>query len=330
MESSNDTANGSNIEVPLYISYLKLVVVTLAPIVLAVPTGLVLRVIIKEETLHNKYYFLVGNLLATDFLAVAVESLLQTIGLILHVAGYPVQFNCALIKVFEIPTSTSRLLYATLGIDRFIAIAYPYHHRKIMTNKFVVGIVAAVWAMAIATNSILASGAYFEYVPAFAKCFGLGGFPLGYGLWVALTMSSTGLIIAINIYLYRQILESNNKRRENMQLAGSDTMEATNHKMLKSHVKPAVSVLLLGGLDGIFNLAVPITHIILRLIYGSNSLTRLYFVEFLIYAIEFCQVICHPLVYGIYMTAIRKKLFDFELYHRIFNRWSNVIVLNRQ
>ena len=327
MESSNGTAAG---EVPLYVSYLKLIMVTLAPLVLAIPTGLVLRVIVKEESLHTKYYFFVGNLLATDFLGLAVESLLQIVGLIIHVAGYPVQLNCVLIKVFETPTFTSRLLFATLGIDRFIAIAYPYHHRKIMTNKFIVGVIAAVWGMSIATNSLLASGGYFRYVPAFAKCFGLGGFPVGYAFQIVLTISSTALIIAINVYLYRQILESNKKRRENMQLTGVGSKEATNHEMLKNHIKPAVSVLLLGGLDGIFNLAIPVTHIILRITYGSNSLTRLYFVEFLVFAIEVCQVTCHPLVYGIYMTAIRKKLFDFELYHRVFNRQSKVIVLNRQ
>jgi len=327
MESSNDTTTaGGSLEVPLVVSYLKLIIVLLAPLVLAIPTGLVLRVIATEERLQTKYYFLVSNLLITDFLSVVAESLLRITGLILHVAGSSVELSCSFTRVFEIPAFAAKLMFAALGIDRFVAIAYPYQHRQIMTNKVIIGIIAVGWGVSIAINSILASG--MRYVPAFAKCFGFGGLPLGHFFQIFVSVFSTLLIVAINIYLYRQILESNRKHQENMQLNAAGSREANNYEMLKSHIKPAVSVLLLGGLDGIFNLAVPITFIILRLIYGSNSLTRLYFIEFLIYAMEIGQVLCHPLVYGIYMTPIRQKLFDFELYHRLFNRRSRVVGLN--
>ena len=53
----------------------------------------------------------------------------------------------------------------------------------------------------------------------------------------------------------------------------------------------------------------PLTRIIL----GNNSLARLYLLQFLVLPLEWLQLISHPLVYGIYMTAIRKKLFNFQL-----------------
>jgi len=79
----------------------------LAPLVLAIPTGLVLHVIAKEDSLHTKYYLMVSNLLATDLLGTAAESLVQIIGLIMHVAGCHVEFNCTLLKLFKIPTNVS-------------------------------------------------------------------------------------------------------------------------------------------------------------------------------------------------------------------------------
>ena len=331
MEPFNDTTtSGSYSEVPLIVSYLKIAMLMLGSLVLAIPTGLVLCVIAKEDSLHTKYYFLVSNLLVTDYFGVVAQSLLQIAGLIMHVTGLQVELNCTFMKLFETPVLASQLLFATLGIDRFIAIAYPYRHRKLMTNRFVGSVIAAVWVMAITTTSILVSGVLFQYVPAFGECYGLNGFPLEYLFKGFLMVCSTVLIIAINVYLYIKILDSNKTRRDNMQLAGEGSRNATNHEVLKSHIKPAVSVLLLGGLDRLFNLAVPVTHITLRLTLGNDSIIRLYFVEFLVQSIKWCQLLCHPLVYGIYMTAIRKKLFDFELYHRIFHRQSRVVVLNRQ
>jgi len=118
MEYFNDTTTAASYtEVPLFVSYLKMITLLLAPFVLAIPTGLVLRVIVREHSLHTKYYFLVGNLLATDYLA---QNLLQITGLVMHVAGFQVELSCTLIKLFETPGLASQLLFATLGIDRFI------------------------------------------------------------------------------------------------------------------------------------------------------------------------------------------------------------------
>lgn len=134
---NNDTMVGDYEEIPLYITYLKMTMLLLAPFVVAVPTGLVLRVIAVEEKFHNKYYFLVANLLATDLLAIVGENLVRFVALLTYVSGIQVQINCVFLSLFEIPASTSQLLFITLAIDRLVVIAYPYRHRTIMTNKFV-------------------------------------------------------------------------------------------------------------------------------------------------------------------------------------------------
>ena len=97
---------------------------------------------------------------------------------------------------------------------------------------------------------------------------------------------------------------------------------------LREQVKPTVSILLLGGLDGIFNIILLLTYVSLGFV--SNSIVRDYVVVFWVIPLHWLQIMCHPLVYGLYMTAIRKKILDFELYHRIFNHHSRVIVINQQ
>ena len=331
MESFNDTTltDGSYMEVPLFVSYLKIMMMMLAPPVLAIPSGLVMRVIAKEESLHTKYYFLVGNLLATDFLGVVAESLVQIIGLIMHVAGCHAEFSCALLKLLETPTFASQLLLATLAIDRFTTISYPHQYHQIMNNKIAVGILTVVWMMAILTCSIIVYGMSFQYVAGFAACHSLDGFPLDYLFKGSFMVLTTALMIAINIYLYNKIHETSARYREGVQLPGHGVhlRRATHLDTLKTHIKPTASILLLGGLDMLFNLAMRMLSF-----YSLNNdpITRLYVMEFLVQPIKCCQLMCHPLVFAVLITTIRSKIFDFELYHRLFSRHSKVIVLNRQ
>jgi len=331
MQSLSDTTSTdeSYMEVPLVVSCIKMMTLMLAPLVLATPTGLVLRVILKEESLHTKYYFIVSNLLVTDLLGVTVESLVQIIGLIMHVIGYQIDFNCALLKLLEIPTFASQLLLAILAIDRFTAITYPCQYCQIMNYKFAVGILVADWMMAVLTSLVIIYGMSFQYVPGFAQCHGLNGFPLDYFFKGTFMVITTVLMIVINVFLYNKIHETSARYREGMQLPGHGVhlRKATHLDTLKNHIKPTASILLLGGLDILFNLAL---HILSFFTLGNDLITGLYVTEFLAQPIKFCQLMCHPLVFAILITTIRSKIFDFELYHRHFSRQSKVIVLNRQ
>ena len=82
---------------------------------------------------------------------------------------------------------------------------------------------------------------------------------------------------------------------------------------LGEQVKPTVSVLLLGGLDGIFNI---VFNIVIVLLIGleNDPLVKLYLFEFLAIPLQWLQIMCHPLVYGLYMTAIHKRILDFDWY----------------
>ena len=338
MEAVNNTVDvsfsASEAEVPLFVSYLKMIVLLLAPFVIGIPSALVIRVIAFERQLHTKYYFFLVNLLITDFLGVVINNLVRFVALVIYVSGSSIKLSCIFIEIFGVFSFAGQLLFITLGIDRFVAIASPYHHRKIMTKKVVVAIVAGVWGLAILITSVLLVQVPYVLLYPFARCYGLNGFPLVYLFKGSVMASSTVLIIAINLYLYYKILQSNKKLKENMRLHGESSTTARRHvarrKNLHSQIKPTVSILLLGGIDGLINLLIPLLQIVFRLTLGNDSIARIYAIELVIQPLKLVQLLCHPLVYGLYMTKIRRNIFNFELYYLIFGRRSKVIVLNQQ
>ena len=129
---------GSNMEVPLFASYLKMVALILSLFVVGIPSALVIRVIAVERKLHTKYYFFLVNLLITDFFGLMATNLVQFTALVIYVSGINFKFTCIFLHIFDASSLTSELLFVTLGIDRYVAIASPYHHKKIMTNKVVI------------------------------------------------------------------------------------------------------------------------------------------------------------------------------------------------
>jgi len=334
MEASNVTTAQFADKVPLFVSHLKMFLQLIAPFAIGIPAGLVICVIATEKELHTKYYFILVNLLVTDVLGVILENGITFIATGMYILGIQTKVNCIFMKSFDALIPASQLLFAALGIDQFIAIAYPYKYIKIMTKKMVCSLIIAIWAITISFNIILVSTTPFQYVHQLGRCYPLSGFPFVYMIRAFLNITTTIDIIATNMYLYKQILASNKKHKENMRLDGqSSAADARKHaamrERLREHIKPALSVLFLGGIDAAFNLLFPIIYVSMRVILGNNSIARLYLAEFVARPIQWSQLICHPLVYGIYMTKIRRRILDFELYHRIFNRRSKVKVLNK-
>ena len=338
MEATNNTVavsfSASEAEVPLFVSYLKMIFLLLTPFVIGIPSALVIRVIAVERKLHTKYYFFLVNLLLTDFFGVLIDNLVRFISLVLYVSGSSIKLSCIFMEISGMYFFAGQLLFITLGIDRFVAIASPYHHRKIMTKKVVATIVAVVWGLAILITSVQLVQVPYVHLYPFARCYGLSGFPLIYLFKGSVMASSTVIIIAINLYLYYQTVQSNKKLKENMQLHGESSTKARRHvarrKNLQSNIKPIVSMLLLGGIDGLINLLAPLLKIALRLTLGNDSIARIYALELVMQPLKLIQLLSHPLVYGLYMTKIRRNIFNFELYYMIFGRRSKVVVLNQQ
>lgn len=335
MEALNDTTKQFSYEVPLFVSYLKMFIQLIAPFAIGIPSFLVLRVIVFTKELHTKYYFILANLLVTDLVGVILENTATFIATCIYVLGIEAKVNCILMKSFDAPASAGQLLFIALGVDRFIAIAYPYQHRRLMSTKRVCSMIIAIWAITIGVSGIIISATTFLYVHQLGRCYPVTGFPSPYMIKAFVNVTATVGMIAINVYLYKEILASNKKHKENSRLDGQHgnvpkrRQGTRTREKLREHIKPALSLVILGGIDAAFNLLQPFVYAPMLLILGRESIARFYLAEFVGRPIQWCQLMCHPLIYGIYMTKIRQRIFDFELYYMIFGRRSKVIVLNK-
>ena len=77
--------NTSTKEVPLFVTYLNMVVILVVTIIVITPAVIVINVIWKNrEELHTKYFVFVANLLATDIASIIVQSISQYLIMILY------------------------------------------------------------------------------------------------------------------------------------------------------------------------------------------------------------------------------------------------------
>jgi len=164
-------------ELPLVVVYFKLFVMLLVTLTFGIPCFLVIRVLIKEAELHTKYYFILMILLVCDMFYVFGDAITIFVALSLYMVGVRITINCTFLTLIEIPQLVAQLLCAIMGIDRYIAIAYPYQHKQIMSWKFTAGLITTVCVLAIGAYSVIISTVSFQYIPRMAQCTVVSGFP---------------------------------------------------------------------------------------------------------------------------------------------------------
>ena len=100
-------------------------------------------------------------------------------------------------------------------------------------------------------------------------------------------------------------------------------------QLLHSQVKPTVTLLLVGGIDVIGNMLISFMYTTVRVSTQPN--TTFYLERFLMYPIIVSLLMCHPLVYGLYMKKIRNRLPKCVVCPRLwYTQHSRVVTLRRQ
>ena len=334
-QSINGGSDNINFDIPSFATYLNMFFLLVAMPAIIVPAVSVIRVILTTEKLRTVYYLFVINLLATDVLN-TLKMAFEVILMCLHFLGINADSMATFIiyTMLVIPRIAARLSFINLAIDRAVAIAFPYRHKSIMTYKRAYVMLILTWIISSIMTFIIYLPAPFAFVGSFGIYTPVEK-PIGRViLFVFLLVLSTILIVCVNVYLYVQIYKSKQKLEENMRTHGTadgniEQLRRTNHKFRKQ-VKITLSLLALGGVDGIINLLTMITLIVSdRFLSGSTSV---YSFQFAAYPLLCVQLMSHSLLYGIYMKDIRKKLCKCYLYQRLKRalplRPSKVVVLN--
>ena len=135
----------------------------------------------------------------------------------------------------------------------------------------------------------------------------------------------TIIIIATSAYLRHKIIKSNkmfNMPRRNAADERKATRAGQLLEALEEQLKPTMSVLIVGGIDGLFDLLSPMIYFVTVLM---NPTALEYVIEFVISPLVFLQMLSHVLTYGMYNKNIRK---EFCAYTEIGSKRSKVITLN--
>ena len=101
---------------------------------------------------------------------------------------------------------------------------------------------------------------------------------------------------------------TNRKARENRRLGNEEEVKRFMKlvQMFRAQAKATITLFLVGGVDVIANILIPVMYAVISVSVESNK--RIYFERFLMHPIQFCLLLSHPVLYGLYMKKIRKRL----------------------
>ena len=330
---SNGTATFVFFDFPLYMIYAKLCIYLVALPVVFIPTLMVTSAIIRSKELCSKRFFyssfFLVNLYIANMTGIMMKCGIVCVLLIVHLLGISVNYNCIISQVVSLVLNGGKLLFLPLAIDRVLSVAYPFSYKQIMTMRLATGLVVIPWAFLILMRISVFATLTYVYYPVLGDCVIIGelsGNPLLFFFFLSEVMA-TVLIIVSSVYLRHKIIKSNklfHRPRKNAVEECDSTKIGRMVEILQEQLKPTMSVLVVGGIDGIFNVLNPIIYAIMVSVFDDPA-ALLYVIEFIMFPLLFVQMLSHALTYGVYNKNIRKEFYE---YKEICSRHSKVIALN--
>ena len=305
-ESTNDTDSE---EVPVVATYLIIVLGLISTIIVITLDVMVINVIRWTRELHTKYFFLVAHLLGTDVAGIIVRFFRQCLIIILYQLDLNSDSTTIILKWLLI--SSSLLLYLmaillpiTIVVERMIVITFPFRHRSIMTTKAVAGMLATMWGLSTILTIIIIAIVPVDIVWPLGSVF---WHPRIYPFMIVPRLTSAVSVIVANAFLKYKITISNRKAKENERLGNEEEVKKSKKLLreLRAQAKSTITLFIVGGIDVVANMLLPGVYAAIDTVAGPS---RIYLIQFLTYPIEVCVILSHPLLYGLYMKKIRRRL----------------------
>ena len=199
-----------NIEVPLYVTYLNMVLIAVMATIVITPSVMVINVIWWTKELHTKYYFFVVNLLVADIVSIMVRNIFQYLMMILSLLDLNSDSAKVVLQLSVLPLSVlsglmTIILPITLAIERMIVIGFPCRHRSIMTTKRVIGILAAVFGLSLILTVALTIVVSVDLVwPLALAYYNSTAIPF----FMVPRLTTAVFVIVANAFLYYEVYKS--------------------------------------------------------------------------------------------------------------------------
>ena len=326
MQKENGELDVFNITVPLYATYLKLVFLLPLGFLIMVLSSMVIFAILKDKKLRTNNNLLVVNLLVSDIVFILLQ-LSHTVYLAsIYLLDLEWDDFCnAYLPVASIMSRITTLMTIPLIAYRVVSIARPFSYKRIMTKEKIVSMIIALWVFAAVSTVLITVSIRLTFVPSFLACVTTGNHSIALIAFFVPEMFAFTLLLFASAYLRYKIIKSN-RFINGVQRSASDREKAVRVgrlvKALMEQVKPTLSVLIIGGIDGLFDLLLAVA---LGSLYNQTSSVMLYYgIDTATILLFYCQLLTHPLCFGLYNPEIREKLSRPACYPQP----SRVIVLN--
>ena len=197
--SMDESLNGTVLELPLYITYLKMVTMSVALPGILIPATLIMCVITKNKELHNdrqKTNMFLINLLASDVIFALVKTIVFEGLMIGHLLDLKIYVSCAVISSLIITVAlANKLMYLPVITNCLLRIAFPFNYKCVMTTK----------AVTITISSCCRES---MYLPSVGDCLGIDDNPLPRLTLAVPLVLSASLTTVTGIYFYYKIIRS--------------------------------------------------------------------------------------------------------------------------
>ena len=319
MESSINYSNITELPddifsyVPLVFTYLKILLLLIAIPAIITPAAVIIHIIRKTEELHTKYCLFLVNLLISDILT-TMRYCFEIFFMILYLLNIRIHVSFITYAIVSIPRMAARYSFTLLAIDRVVGVAFPYHYRNIMKPRVVYALIASVWIIAAILLFLIIILASTHLLWPFGVFLMHSDHPAIFIVYVGPLAVSAILIVGTNVYLYRTIIQSKRKLEDNLKLSGKDDYRITKLQRLihnlQLQLESSLPLVVLGGIDCLLNVLRVVIFVFINVFYplSSNPVGGIYFHQFIVYPLEYCQIISHSITYGVYKKQIRKKL----------------------
>ena len=320
--------------VPLYLTYLKMFMLSILVPSVTIPAVMVIRIILKNAVLKTRNNIFLVNLLIADVCIALVRWLLNTTLMIPYLLGFNITINCT---IYFVPmlglVMATKLMFVPLSVDRFVHIAFPFSYKKIMTTKVIAITISSLWLLSIFVSTVsVVNQPPTTYIPSLGACRIESTSPLFHFILAGLVFISAVLNTITSIYLRYRIIKSN-KFFHSVKRSAAEEQKSIKAgrlvEILQEQIRPTLSVFIAGGVDGVLNMI----HVIIYFVvyFNFSNTGTLYITHFLLIPIQLCQSLSHILSYGLYNKEIRKRLLDNYCSRKCCRSTrSKVVTLNRQ
>ena len=293
---------------------------------MTIPALIIIAIIVKNRQQRNTHKIFFVNLLIADIGFALTHWSIGSTMIILYLFDFP-NLNCRIAHMLiRISVLASRLMFLPITINRFINIAFPFSHKRIMNTKTVVAIISSLW-LSVLLVSYISKVDHFELVLAFGECQPKRTSRLTSLVTIGTMIISIVVITTTSIYLRHRIIKSNRFVHSVKRSAAEEQKSIKAGRLvevLQEQLKPTLSVFIAGGIDGAFSLLAAII-IVTTLMFMPSTFP--YVKQLVLIPLQYCQSMSHSIVYGFRDNSIREKLFNFIKFNQ---KRSKVIILNRE